>query len=332
MEDKDPIILENEFYNKEFRFSYSSINLLLYSPALFYKQYILKQKEERLDTHLVDGKVIHALILEESKFNDNFIISPTDLPSDNVRKVINNVFYKVSKTETPNILSASSLSIYGYEVVEELLAINLHQSLKTDEQRIAKIVTDENESYWKFLCIKGTKTVIDQETYLRCSTSASLVKNDATASELLNGFGKLPMLNEEFIKVDLKGKPYGLHGQVDNFAMDVTTRTLYINDLKTSGKTLAEFKESVEFYKYWMQAAMYVKIIKASYSLGHDWHVKFSFIVIDKYQQVYTFKVCSTTLQLWIDNFEDILKKVDYHYNSKRYDLPYEFLIGDVIL
>ena len=33
----------NQFYNSDFYFSYSSINKLLYSPAAFYRHYILNQ-------------------------------------------------------------------------------------------------------------------------------------------------------------------------------------------------------------------------------------------------------------------------------------------------
>ena len=33
---------EKEFYAKDFNFSYSSLNKLLFSPSLFYKDYILE--------------------------------------------------------------------------------------------------------------------------------------------------------------------------------------------------------------------------------------------------------------------------------------------------
>ena len=38
---------ENSFYNKKFSFSYSSINKMLFSPKLFYKEYVLLDREER---------------------------------------------------------------------------------------------------------------------------------------------------------------------------------------------------------------------------------------------------------------------------------------------
>ena len=48
---------EKEFYDKEFSFSYSSLNKLLFSPSLFYKDYILKEREIKTDRHLIEGKL-----------------------------------------------------------------------------------------------------------------------------------------------------------------------------------------------------------------------------------------------------------------------------------
>ena len=65
-----------QFYKSDFYFSYSSINKLLYSPAAFYRHYILNQREDMVDAHLVAGKVLHCLLLEPEKFNDEFIVIP----------------------------------------------------------------------------------------------------------------------------------------------------------------------------------------------------------------------------------------------------------------
>mgnify|MGYP000032047526 CR=1 FL=1 len=48
----------------EFHFSYSSLNRLMFSPSLFYKDYILKDREVRTDKHLIAGKLIHLLLLQ----------------------------------------------------------------------------------------------------------------------------------------------------------------------------------------------------------------------------------------------------------------------------
>ena len=79
---------EEEFYAKEFNFSYSSLNRLLFSPSLFYKDYILQDREIRTDKHLIEGKLVHCLLFEPENFEKKFNLVPGKTPSDNVRKVL----------------------------------------------------------------------------------------------------------------------------------------------------------------------------------------------------------------------------------------------------
>ena len=84
--------LINEFYSKEFYLSYSGLNKLLYSPSLFYKHYILQQREDKLESYLIDGKVIHCLLLDDGSFDQQFILTPGTLPTGNTRSVVDKIF------------------------------------------------------------------------------------------------------------------------------------------------------------------------------------------------------------------------------------------------
>ena len=104
---------EEEFFSKNFNFSYSSLNRLLFSPSLFYKDYILKEKEIRLDKHLIEGSVIHCLLFEADKLKEKFKIVPGKAPSDSVRKVLYNMqnytdAKKLDKVEAFAHLSSNS--------------------------------------------------------------------------------------------------------------------------------------------------------------------------------------------------------------------------------
>ena len=136
--------LVKEFYSKPFYLSYSGLNKLLYSPALFYKHYILQQREEKLDSYLIDGKVIHCLLLDNGSFDEQFILMPSTLPTDNTRKLVDRIYDQVK--EAPGLLEN-----YTVEILEYLKEIKLHQSLKTDQQRLDKILTDDAKSYFEFL-------------------------------------------------------------------------------------------------------------------------------------------------------------------------------------
>ena len=116
---------EEEFYaNNKFCFSYSSLNKLLFSPFLFYKDYILKDKEVRTDKHLVEGKLLHCLLFEPDNLKDKFSITPGKAPSDSVRKVLKNMSLYTDAEKLFDVPSEI--------VLDSLKEMNLYQSLKTD--------------------------------------------------------------------------------------------------------------------------------------------------------------------------------------------------------
>jgi len=147
-------IMENDFYAKPFKFSYSSLNKLSWNPQAFYQMYVLGNREEKTESYLVNGKIIHALLLEEDKFNDQFIISPGKLPNDSTRMVIDRVFAHAQELQA-NGDQRTEFTDFSDAVLDVLKDINLHQSLKTDQQRIDKMYTPEAISYWEFLISKG---------------------------------------------------------------------------------------------------------------------------------------------------------------------------------
>src|SRR5690606_11237582 len=107
-----------------------------------------------------------------------------------------------------------------------------------------------------------------------------------TITELLKhgetGFELLEVYNEKALSCVLKNYPFGLKGIVDNYVIDHATKTVYINDLKTTGKNLSEFKNTVDYYKYWMQGAIYIRLIKSNHPKVANYKFVMHFIVIDK--------------------------------------------------
>jgi hypothetical protein len=104
---------------------------------------VLNQREEKLGAHLIEGKVIHCLLLEPEKFNEKFMVSPLSLPSENSKAVIDKVFQHAKQ----NMLLDSELKSLDSVIIDILKEANLHQSLKTDEQRVDKIVTDQSSVF-----------------------------------------------------------------------------------------------------------------------------------------------------------------------------------------
>lgn len=334
-----------KFYSIPFYFSYSSINKLLFSPKSFYNYYILKEREDSIDAHLVSGRALHCLLLEPDSFNDQFIITPSNTPGDNNLTILYDVF-KIYLNDNDTALG---LSDYKPQILEVLERINLHQNLVDDKKdttntgdskRLNKILTVDNIKYFEFLKEKQNKTLIDQKTYNECIEAVTLLRNHDTVKQLLSldqeSSDTLKIYNEQSLIGNLDNFNFGLKGILDNVVVDYKAKTLFINDLKTTGKPIQNFKDSVEFYNYWMQAVIYKKLafdqfIK-SFKDSKDWKIIFTFIVIDKYNLIYPYQVSQETMTVWESNFLNILDKISYHYDKKDYNLPYELALGNITL
>ena len=320
---------EETFYAGEFSFSYSSLNKLLFSPSLFYKDYILRDREIKTDKYLVEGKLVHCLVFEPENLNGKFNIVPEKTPTDSTRKILHRVYEKDS---TVDIMSADDL------ILEALKEQNLHQKLNEDSARLKKIQTPEAQVYWKFIANPNVD-VIDQETLQRCTEYAEIIKSNKDVISLFESaqtdFELDPVQThaEKPLECGLKDRPFGLKGIVDFYKVEDTKKLVTICDLKTTGKSIVDFKETIDFYNYWLQAAIYAKLVFENLEESQqDYNFIFKFVVIDKYKQVYVFDVSPETLSAWTQGLEETLKVAEYHYTKRDYTLPYQFLIEKVIL
>jgi len=322
-----------KFYEEDFFFSYSGINKLLFSPGVFYNHYVLKEREDSVDAHLVAGRALHCMLLENDTFSDQFLITPGKIPTGNSRIIVD-ACYKAFENQPDTDLE---LTDFEQVILDTLLSLDLHQKLKTDEQRVEKMTIDLNKDYFKYLKSRNGKALIGQEMYDDCKTSLEYLKaNDKVTSLLQSGVKstlEFKVLNEQLLQMDLDTHTFGLKGIVDNIVIDYINKRVFVNDLKTTGKSIQDFDKSVEFYNYWIQAVIYKKLTIANYLKNQadieDWTVHVTFIVIDKFNQVYPFQVSAKTLTKWEAQFEDILVEIDYHYTNKDYTLPYKLAQGN---
>jgi len=322
--------LEAEFYAKKFYLSYSGLSKLMTSPTEFYRHYILNQRDN-LDSEGINmGKAIHCLLLDREMFDNQFVVSSSNIPTENTKVIVDRVYAQVQ--ETPGILDDYQIEILGF-----LTEINLHQSLKTDAQRIDKIINQQSKDYFEYLKLAKGKTIIDLETYDNCILAVESIESNDHLNSLLGLNESNPenvIYNEYMLKIEADDYPFGLHGILDNIKVEKATKTIYINDLKRTGKSLVHFEESVEKYNYGIQAAMYMTLVKENFKeiITDGWDVRFNFIVVDKFNQSYAFGVSHRTMKDWTCLLEEKLKEVKYHYLNHDYQLPYAFAIGKVTL
>ena len=326
-----------QFYKNKFYFSYSSINKLLFSPRSFYSHYVLNQREDSIDPHLVGGRVLHCLLLEPENFEKEFILMPDKFPTDSNRILIDNIFKNYLSIENNALL----LEEFQKEILTDLLNSNLYQTLKTDQQRLDKILTDQNKNYFEFLKTKQNKALVDPIIYANCIETVAMLKSNKDVRALLYldkeiSDNHITVFNELPLKHNVNNLPFGYKGILDNVVIDTESKTIFINDLKTTGKGLLDFPDTVKYYKYWIQACMYYHLVYEEYIKpmqdAEDWNIVITFIVVDKYNQIYPFQVSKESLEVWLKDFDKIIDIVKYHYENKDFTLPYELAIGNVKL
>jgi len=323
--------LEAEFYAKKFYLSYSGLSKLMNSPTEFYKHYILNQKDNLDSEYINIGKAIHCLLLDREMFDNQFVISSSNIPTENTKVIIDKLYAKVQ--DGPGLLND-----YQIEILEYLLDVKLHQSLKTDLQRLDKIINQQSIDYFEYLKLAKGKTIIDLETYDSCIFAVESIESNNLLSDLLGLNEKDPenvIYNEYMLKFEpTVDYPFGLHGVLDNIKVDMKMKTIYINDLKRTGKSLVHFEESVEKYNYGIQAAMYMQLVKENFKdvITKGWDVRFHFIVVDKFNQSYAFGVSQETMDNWESLLQTKINEVKYHYLNRDYQLPYAFATGKVTL
>lgn len=316
------------FYSEKFYFSYSGLNKLLFSPRVFYKHYILEQREEKTDIHMIEGSLLHCLLLEPDEFDNKFILLPGKIPTDSNKVLIENIFYNSYSAQEDSTLE---LIDFEDEILAGLVAANLYQSLKTDTQRLEKILTENNIEYFEFLKKRQSRSVIDQQMLDKVNESVEYIKANKICMELMQ-LGKENSQSELPLNMEMEQYPFGLKGIVDNIVIDKESNTVFINDLKTSGKSIQHFPESIDYYRYNLQAAIYYLLVRNNIVKGRDYKIKFTFIVIDKFNQVYPFQVTEATMNNWVADLWKELTKAKYHYENKEYGLPYDLAKYNVML
>ena len=341
----EKIRLEDEFFSQPFMMSYSGLNKLLFSPVLFHQHYILKQRDDVVDKPMVEGKLLHCLLLNPEEFENEFVLMSSDMPSDGPRKVLDKL-YECMKNEghTYTVYESSlddiTIAFMHSYILGILKEQNLYQSLKTDEQRIAKMMIPKNLSYLDYKFQAEKKTVVDQDMYDFAKNTVETIKSNSKLMDIM-GFNQdslttnIKQYNElDLVCLEFEDYSFGIRGIIDNLVVDHDAKVIRVNDLKKSSKSIGQFDESIDYYNYWMQAALYrllVNHIKET-TFGVDYPVEFRFIVVDPYMQVAPIRISEDTQKYWALELEDKLEQANYHFKERDFSLPYEFLTGEYVI
>jgi hypothetical protein len=329
---------EEAFFSKPFLLSYSGLNKLLFSPALFYSHYVLGQRDDTEDKNMVEGKLIHCLLLKPESFDDEFVLSSVNVPSDNPKKLLQTLFAHYKELKSSGDVR-EDLHEFSPAIIDILVDMNLYQSLKTDAQRLDKIITEDHVAYWDYMKKAEGRTVIDHDTHAFATAVVDKIKSKPVVMDVMGFFGdsmngvtkqneiELAKFDDEFL--------FGLRGFVDNLVFDNMNKEIRVNDLKKTSKDIGSFTDSIEYFRYWMQAAIYHMLVEHVYlsqPAYADYKISFRFVVVDPYMQIAPIRVSDETMQEWLVKTKEKIAQANYHFENKSFELPYEFLINKEIV
>jgi hypothetical protein len=280
---------------------------------------------------MIDGKLIHCLLLNPEEFNNLFVITPASLPSPAMVTVLNIVFGRC-KDLYEDILPDPT--VYRTEFLEELALAPLYQSLKNDDGRMAKVADPKNIYYWIYMLESGSRDVISYEQLDEAKIAVEKIKNNIPLMKLMGYYPEFETNsvkhNEMMLYTFLEDEMFGLRGILDNLVIDHTKKELRINDVKKSGKDILQFPQSIVFWKYDLQAAMYHKLVSNTFGKQYpDYKITFRFIVIDNMLQIAPVRIEDATMEQWSLKLENLITECGWHFKERRFDLPYSIAINN---
>ena len=165
-----------------------------------------------MEKHLIEGRLIHLLLLEPDRFDEEFVMSPLKMPTDSVKKILRTVNSRI--VDPNNYIKLEELD---NQILEALKEENLYQSFKEDQKRLDKIITEESKTYFKFLQTTG-KTIIDADTFARCMDRVVIIRANDDVTKLLMQeatdfeMDTIQVYNEKKLKCKLNDYNFGLKG------------------------------------------------------------------------------------------------------------------------
>lgn len=276
------------------------------------------------------GSAIHGIILQP----DDYVLSNITKPSGKLGVFAD----KVLELENQEFVSEKDLykqaSIEADYYSGKLTGIKLEKALESCkpywEERKKEVVTTRQVSLY-----------LSTANLNKAQTCIKNLQKDKTAMNILYPpglFEGVEVFNEYAlfadVDVDIDGKVtrLKLKGKLDNFTVNHETRTLTLNDLKTTGKPVSFFMGnwvnveeneemvkkwfpgSFQTYHYYRQLGMYLWLLSCYYKLhkGFNYTLKANIVLVETFPDHRTriCKIKNSHIQQGLDEFKELLIKV----------------------
>jgi len=207
------------------------------------------------------GNLAHLAVLEPHLLN--YVVDKTDTPDkirDIVKEVYNNVKSKVDPFDLDAPSNVGAFETY-YPAIMSACDKYSYGATWKEETRLNKVM-EKGGSYFSLLAETGNsgKFVITSAQEERLNYVITGVTKDPLGVTFMDTDSKDPEVeyfHEKEVVWQDERYSFPLKGKLDRLRVDHKNREFTVMDLKTTGKSLAEFPESFEKYHYARQVAAY---------------------------------------------------------------------------
>ena len=233
--------------------SVSSLNLFAKSPAE-YRQHILHPKSVEA-SYFTKGSAVDCLITEPEKFDEQFAVIKTGKPSGMLGELCSlmNDYMEVNEGSLPE----ETLFKLAYQKSE----------FKLKEESVWKKYKDPKiQQYMNFLKNSKGKTVIAERDLEQVKAVVTMLKHSPATKFYMKDCVEHPLMDvydQLYIEFEYEGMK--CKGTLDRVIVDHNSKRIIPTDLKTTGKSVLDFKDSFMQFGYFRQAAFYTEAMR-------QWH------------------------------------------------------------
>ena len=278
-------------------------------------------KHQKYSDSLVFGSAVHELVLQPESF---ILAENVDRPTAKLGAMADELYNKY-------LFSSSVPSITKEDIIEASNKIDYYKG-KMDESKI-NLVYEKCADYWKSRYNWDNSYFEDKEPIFldpksreKLKLCLASVSSNQEIQGLLHPKGVLEdpvSMNEAALFVQVKAEYNGketilkLKGKLDNFTIDTETGEVTLNDLKTTGHRLIDFKDSFKKYHYNRQMAMYswmlrLYVMKQYNTKPSSLYANMLLVSTVPDYRAGIFKVTNNEIRNGFLEFKDLLQRVAY--------------------
>lgn len=290
-----------------------------------YKTFVMDKEGGEEDTpSLANGKLVHLYVEDP----EAFVVSDIDRPSDMMAAWVEDVHESFVWKEAHLTIDNIALS----EVIKKMKG-DRYKTLKDEDKIVSKFFGSID--YLKHLIRSNDKicmTTAQKKVVEGCIQS---LHSNKLAERLLfdapEAFGATAV-NEQALywkeKVALTGASITLQAKalLDRMTLDPLNKKGTLTDLKTTGKPIANFENSFEYYRYyrqmgWYRHAMRVEIDRL-YGEGHSdsWNIDVYIVAVETgpMHETRVYKIGEKYLDKGASEAKDLVERIGYctYYSS----------------